>query len=128
MSMVNASFKDPATKIIILNHLGVILRNEMSVMVSDNVGSLLRSNNMDDMKCFSWSKLVDELRVHAPTLLHLLQAMVKKKKSCNRPPADGIIGVCASILLKHHYDKMSMVQKIISVVLYSGHASKQVRK
>ena len=36
-----------------------------------------------------------------------------------------IIGVCAVILLKQRH-KMSMFQKIVSIVLYAGHTSKQV--
>ena len=37
-----------------------------------------------------------------------------------------VIGVCISLLLKNHFAKACFVQKLISLILYSGHASKQV--
>ena len=38
----------------------------------------------------------------------------------------GVIGVCISLLLKNRFAKACFVQKVISLILYSGHASKQV--
>ena len=35
---------------------------------------------------------------------------------------DAIIGMCAAILLRHHNTHMNFVQRIISTLLYSGHA------
>ena len=32
----------------------------------------------------------------------------------------------ASVVLKFHYDKMNVVQKILSLILYAGHCGKQV--
>ena len=39
-----------------------------------------------------------------------------------------VIGMCAAILLRHRNTHMNLVQRIISTLLYSGHAPKQVRK
>ena len=68
--------------------------------------------------------VLQELHVHAPNLLHLLNSITSTKT--DRDNQKAIIGMCASILLKHHYSKMSLVQKIVSVILYAGHTSKQV--
>ena len=38
-----------------------------------------------------------------------------------------VIGTCVAILLKHRNPKASLLQKIVSLVLYAGHASKQVK-
>ena len=43
-------------------------------------------------------------------------------------PIHTVIGTCVAILLKHRNPKLSLLQKIISLVLYAGHASKQVHK
>ena len=39
---------------------------------------------------------------------------------------NAVIGMCAAILLCHHNSHMNLVQRIISTLLYSGHAPKQV--
>ena len=68
--------------------------------------------------------VLQELHVHAHNLLHLLNSITSTKT--DRDNQKAIIGMCASILLKHRYSKMSLVQKIVSVILYAGHTSKQV--
>ena len=94
-------------------------------MVSDHTSSVLRNQNTESMENFTWDPLLDELQVHAPYLFQLLSSFTQTKSERENQMA--IIGVCASILLKHRYSKMSLVQKVISLLLYTGHASKQVR-
>ena len=115
-------FKDPVTTKYVLDHLCGIIRREMKTMVADETNSILRNPGME---CFTWDLIIEELGANAPNFLHLLHAMTKTKSV--RKNRKAIIGVCASILLKHHYSKMSLVQKIISTILYAGHTSKQVR-
>ena len=43
-----------------------------------------------------------------------------------RPDDDVILCVCAAILLKHRNIHMNKLQRIVSLILYNGHASKQV--
>lgn len=114
-------FKDPTTRKFALDCLGNILRKEMKVMMSDNTNSILRGS---DIKCFTWDILLNELKQHSPNFFHLLGCLTKTKST--RPNEKATIGVCAAILLKHRYFKMSLVQKITSIILYSGHTSKQV--
>ena len=123
-AIVQECFKDTVTTKHVLNHLGKILRREMKAMVSDNTGSLLRSQEIESMQNFSWDVVLQELHAHAPNLLHLLNSITSTKT--DRDNQKAIIGMCASILLKHRYSKMSLVQKILSVILYAGHTSKQV--
>jgi len=76
--------------------------------------------------------LLDELQDTAPTLLHLLRSCVTVKKppshqwKTNRSRDTTIVGLCAAILLRHRNYQMNLVQRVISIMLYSGHASKQV--
>lgn len=39
---------------------------------------------------------------------------------------ESIIGICAAILLRHHNPQMNLVLRIVSLLLYSGHAPKLV--
>ena len=96
----------------------------MKVMVSDKVNSILRSQSANELKPFDWNLLIEELTLHAPYLLNILTGITKTNTP--RTNQSAIIGVCTAILLKHRYNRMSLVQKILSIVLYSGHASKQV--
>ena len=76
------------------------------------------------MQNFIWDVVLLELHVHAPNFLHLLNSITSTKT--DRDNQKAIIAMCASILWKHRYSKMSLVQMIVSVILYAGHTLKQV--
>ena len=84
------------------------------------VNSFLKSG---DVKGFKWSSLLKELKQYAPQFLSVLTSIIPSKKHQNQCAA---IGMCTAIILKHTSSKMSLVQKIVSLILYAGHASKQV--
>jgi len=117
-------FRDSGTMQYVLDHLGNILRSEMKAMISDNTGSVLRSQDIKTMQNFSLDLILQELHVHAPSFPCLLHSITSTKT--DRDNQKAIIGMCASILLKHRYIRMSSVQKILSIILYAGHTSKQV--
>ena len=48
-------------------------------MASDNAGSIMRSQSIEDMKGFTWKKALDDLALHAPTLLYLLESLTETK-------------------------------------------------
>ena len=83
--------------------------------------SFLRSG---DLKRFKWSSLLEELKQYAPQFLAILSSIIPSKKAKNQC---AVIGMCTAIILKHTCSKMSLMQKIVSTILYAGHASKQVR-
>lgn len=125
MAVAKECLKDPITNKHIMNIVGNKMRKEMKAMVSDNVNSVMRSQGIDELKSFNWDILIQELTIHAPTLLNILISITKTITP--RENQKAIIGICATILLKQRYSKMSLVQKIISIILYAGHASKQVK-
>ena len=49
-----------------------------------------------------------------------------KNVNKNRPKIDQIISLCASIILRNKSSHMNLFQRIMSVILRAGHASKQV--
>ena len=65
---------------------------------------------------------MSELKVYAPTLLSIFYACIGQ----NKKNSEGVMGMCFAMLLKLCYSIMSLVQKMISVILLSGHTSKQV--
>ncbi len=72
---------------IILNKIGQVLRREIKVMCSDNVNSILKSLNTDELKLFTWDKILSELKLHAPVLTNILLSCTTKTKAVykNRP-------------------------------------------
>ncbi len=50
-----------------------------------------------------------------------------KLRRSNRPSSSAVVGVCAAILLRHKNTHMNLLQKVVSLLLNGGHASKQVR-
>lgn len=101
------------------------MHREMKAMASDNVNLILKSSDMNILTTFSWNLLIQELTVHAPTLLSILTSITTTLTP--RENQTAIIGMCTAMLLKHRYERMSLVQKLLSTILYSGSASKQVQ-
>ena len=92
-------------------------------MCSDKVNSILTSQSESDMKTFRWKNLMSKLSENAPVFLSLLQSLLGQETHINR---DAIIGICTAMLLKYRYSKMSLVQIILSIILYAGHSGKEV--
>lgn len=122
--IVDQSMKDPLVKRYMIEKMGQILRSEVTTMCSDRTCSILSNQSVDAMKIFTWDALLIELQSHAPLLYSLLTSCTHTRRP--RPNRNAVIGVCAAILLKHRYERMSLVQKIISLILYAGHSGKQV--
>lgn len=118
--------KDSSTRKYVLNLVGKEICNEIRLMASNKVDSFLCSTSKDDLKTFSWGRLHAELSTFAPVLHSILLAATKTRVP--RPNTRMVTGMCAAILLKHRNPKMSLVQKVVSLVLYAGHASKQVKQ
>lgn len=98
------------------------IRKELAKMCSDSFVSCLRKSTFDS---FEFISLINEMEVHASTLLTILKGCFMKK-SMVQPSAIPCIGICAAIILKYRRPSMSLVQKLISIILYSGHSSKKV--
>lgn len=116
--------KEPGTRKYLLKRIGMLVRNELISMCSDSTSSILRQQSVSELKEFSWEKLLAELRANAPVFLSIVRECTRTRRL--RPNQDAVLGMCAAILLKHRFSKMSLVQKILSLVLYGGHSGKQV--
>ena len=93
-------------------------------MCSDKVNSILQNKSADALKLFSWDVLMKELVEHVPTLLQVLRGCTIHMKKGNL--MHSTICVCATIILHFKNQKMNLLQRIISFVLYAGHSAKLV--
>lgn len=122
--MVNECFKDPAMKKYLVEKVGRIARSELAAMCSEEVSSCLLKQSEDVYSTFIWERIHAELEVNTPVLLSIFQSCTHTRKP--RVNRKAVIGMCAAILLKNRFSKMSLVQRIVSLILYAGHSGKQV--
>lgn len=97
------------------------------------LGSLLRDPSVAAIKSFSWDAVAADLESHAPTLFRVLQGCVDVKsrsrstrRASKRPNSTIALCVCGSILLRNRNARMNLLQRVVSILLNAGHASKQV--
>lgn len=102
-----------------------MIRKELATLGSENVSSVLCDKSSGAMKTFTWNTLIEELQKHTPVLLEILYLSTKTRKhrSVNQ---NAIIGICCAILCRYRSQRMSLIQRIVSILLYVGHAGKQV--
>ena len=73
------------------------------------------------VKHFSWETIISELQSKVPTLIKLLQCLVKKPNNNSKP-----FVTRASQLLKDNHPQLWFLQHTLSVHLYANGTSKNV--
>ena len=124
VALARRCLKDLPIRKHITKGVGLLLQREVASMCSDKADSILRSKTTKAMEEFCWNDVIGEMKLRAPTLLSLLQSCTRTKKA--RKNVNCVIGLIAALLCKHRRPSASLVQRLISVTLYSGHASKRV--
>jgi len=122
IAVVDHCFKDDKIKDHAVNKVASMIHDEIKKMCSHTVNSILQRTSATSS--FQWVDLINELEVHAPTLMTILNSATKTR--CYRCNRSGVIGMCAAMLLRFRYSRMSLVQKLISIILYVGHSGKQL--
>lgn len=90
------------------------MHKEIQSLCSDKVNSVLRRA---DIRNFNWDQLLEEVQWHAPVFFAIIQSCAHTTTPrMNEKP---VIGVCIAVLL-------CLIQKLIFIVLYAGHAGKEV--
>lgn len=117
---------DPVCREHVINEVAKLVTLEVKAMCSEDGASFLRSNLAQDLTSFSWSRVVAEMKRHAPILLRILQRCTEGPGRAIRKNQDAIIGLLACVLCKNRRPSMSLFQKTISIILYAGHSAKQV--
>ena len=93
------------------------IRAEMKSICSLAHNSILRGQH-DQIKLFNWESVLVEFEQNVPTLILLLRHLM--------PKADGkFLSFIVAIILKRR-KHMSLVQRVISVMLYGNAAQKEV--
>lgn len=103
-----------------------IIRREVHKLCSTKHGEcILRNTSSAAVTSFSWMPVVTELRTRAPVLYAVIKAIIAKQQKTTVHPST--IGTGAAVMLKCRNTFLAQAQTLISVLLYAGHCSKQVR-
>ncbi len=119
------------TRCLVIKSLRKYIQKEMTVLCSKKENSMLRGRSVESVNRFSWDLLAKELESKAPTLYGVLSICVdvrrrKRKTKTSKQKSSSMLGVCAAIMLRHRNQEMNLLQRIITLIFHSGHASKQV--
>lgn len=131
-SVANQAVKHSKIRKNVIERLGRLMASEMRSSCSIKNSSLLRNTTRNDMQAFKWVNVVKELKSTAPVTVSLLNECCKKmgrdrsRLSAFTLNSSMIIGLICAVLLRARNQNMNLIQKMISLVLYRGHASKQV--
>ena len=116
-ALARKCLQDHRTKKYIIKGFGALLRKEIALLCSDDEGI---PRNVTSLQ---WTNLLSFMKTKTPTLLSILQSCTKTKKPWLSQ--DAITGVITSILCKHWRSSVSLFQRMVSLVLYTGHTSKK---
>ena len=89
-----------------------------------HISSILRRTSTDKLKAFSWKPILSEAKLRMPLVYSFLKAMLMKRGSMS---IQARIGIAIAVLLMNRNQCLNQVQTIVSIILYAGHCSKQVR-
>ena len=109
--------KSPQTAEKILQEFVIKIKKEIIEICSKTNDSILRDSN-EAVQHFSWETIWLELCSKMPTLVELLSNLVS-----NHMESKPLICLMASMILK---DRVGLVQRAVSVLLYGNGANKQV--
>ena len=134
-TVARQALKNKMSRVHALKILSADVQKEMKFLCSKRANSVLRATSEKKLSTFTWDQLAEELEEKAPTFYAMLMAFVsvkRRKRTKTRRPNSRcvsdttVLGVCAGILLRHSNHHMNLVQRIIALILHSGHSAKEV--
>ena len=96
------------------------IKLEMKKFSSDETDSLLR-DTYEAVKHFSWRTVYLEMQRHLPTLVSLLAGIIPHSDL-----KEPLVCMVISQILKSRHQRMCLVQRAVSVMMYGNGCSKMV--
>lgn len=137
-SIARQVVKDSRIRKMVVERMGKFLSQELTNIASLKTNSVLRNRSCEALEQFSWKSLLLEFEREAPNTLSLLKQCAHVKRRIHKPVGEGgrserrvpneeaAVGMCLAILLRARSQRMNLVQRLISILLYGSHAPKQV--
>lgn len=121
VSVASAVINSPSTTASVVKKIAAKIKGEMKDLSSISYDSIL-TDSVEAIKQFSWELVYTELVKKVPTLMSLLSQLINKPKD-HKP----LLCCLASQILKCKHQRLCLVQRVISVMLYGYGTAKQVR-
>lgn len=112
--------RNESTRKKIMQQFYILIHDEMKKLYHE---TKLLGNGLEgsEMLSNSWSEMCEDLKQTAPVLVSFLKACIPKNEG-----KQAVLVACIGLLVNSHR-RPTIVQKLVSMFLYSGHASKLVR-
>ena len=108
------------------------LNGECTNLCRSSSASPFHKIPVDKLVDFKWTDMVTNLQLNAPLLFTLLYSIASRNDNRNtvKVGAAHYAGVCSAVavLLKERNREMCGLQSLVSLLMYSCHAEKQVKK
>ena len=101
-----------------------MIYKEIKSFSSNKAQSTLEYQSQKSIYNWEWETVHMECSSHAPLLLRILTAATRTK--LERRNQTMVIVMCFAMIVKLRNPSLNILQKIISLIPYSGHSSKQV--
>ena len=103
--------------------VGRVIKKEMKETCLDEKQSVFKDKSLSAMEKFNWGKLAADLRQTAPVMAVILENFIASK-STDEPTLKTEIRmtVAAGILLQGFSERASLVQHVVSLLLFSSHS------
>ncbi len=105
----------------VVSQVALKIKREMKDLSSDQHDSILK-DNVEGVKMFSWETVKVELNRKLPTLMSLLSHLIPRRPHERVP----LMCMIASQLLKCRHQRLYLVQRAVSIMLYGNGTAKQV--
>ena len=125
-SFAATTMKSGASRQAIVKMVGRMLQKEVASLCSNKSESVLGKKPSNEMGNFIdlINAIIKELQFRASTLLSLLKWALKTRRA--RQNCNVIMVMIVSIICKNRRSSVSLFQNIVTLILYTGHSSKQV--
>lgn len=112
----------------VIERVAKVIAKEMNLMCRRSSACVLNESSKDTLATFTWNRLIQVMKVKAPNTSILLEGCVRQGYRWKKhlPNTDPLIGIVVAIILRLRSQKMNLIQRIVAVVLYAGHAAECV--
>lgn len=123
-SFAKKSVQNPTARKAVVNSIGSILNKEVTAMCSNKFPSVMRCKPKQISVNINFTSIIKELESQAPTLLSIMKSCLKTKTP--RGNVSLVVAMITALICKHRRSSCSLLQRVVSLILYAGHSAKQV--
>ena len=128
-AIANVLLKNTAVKSVFSEEFGNILKLEIKGLCQKDAPSILRKHEMEDLRNFTWEKVMKEWQIMAPNFVKLLftcsenPSQLKNAKKTRESIVPAVVSA-GCILLQAYNQELSAFQYLTSIYLLKGGAKK----